>query len=326
MQRHSWSKAAWVRQILKGDVRSASRLLTLVESHDPSARPLLKALFPHTGKATLIGITGPAGAGKSTLINQMITLFRRVNRSVGVLAVDPTSPLSGGAILGDRLRMHPHFLDREVFIRSLATRGAWGGISSALFDAIHILDAMGKEIILIETVGVGQDEVEIARLADVVVLVLSPGLGDEVQMMKAGLLEIGDVVVVNKGDRREARELLHSLREIIDDRPLIKISAEKGEGLPLLLSEIEKASADPDSRHIRRKSFIEEELRTHLREMLGERILQTSFNARKIEEILLRKRDPYGLVQSWIKRERLNPNTSVSQTKLKKISADERGG
>ena len=303
MQRRSWSNETWVRRILKGDVRSASRLLTLIENHDRAARPLLKALFPHTGQANLIGITGPAGAGKSTLINRMITSFRREKRSIGVLAVDPTSPRSGGAILGDRLRMHPHFLDREVFIRSLATRGAWGGISSALFDAIHLLDAMGKEIILIETVGVGQDEVEIARLADVVVLVLAPGMGDEVQMMKAGLLEIGDVVVVNKGDRKESRELLRQLREIIDDRPLIKISAEKGEGLPLLLSEVEKIGADAAFRRARRRGFIEEELRTHLRERLGERVLETSFDARKIEEILLRKRDPYGLIQSWMKRE-----------------------
>lgn len=302
MQKRFSSKEAWVRQILKGDVRSASRLLTLVENHDRAARPLLKALFRHTGKANLIGITGPAGAGKSTLINQLITSFRKEKRSVGVLAIDPTSPRSGGAILGDRLRMHPHFLDREVFIRSLATRGAWGGISPALFDAIHILDAMGKEVILIETVGVGQDEVEIARLADVVVLVLAPGMGDDVQMMKAGLLEIGDVVAVNKGDRREARELLHQLRETVDDRPLIKISAEKGEGLLLLLSEIEKASANRDARIRRQKKFVEEELRTHLREILGETVSEASFDDREIEAILLRKRDPYDLVRSWIKR------------------------
>ncbi len=304
MQRRSLSKADWIRQILKGDVRSASRLLTLVENQDRAARPLLKALFRHTGKASLIGITGPAGAGKSTLINQMITLFRREGRSVGVLAVDPTSPLSGGAILGDRLRMHPHFLDRAVFIRSLATRGAWGGISPALFDAIHVLDAMGKEIILIETVGVGQDEVEIARLADVVVLLLSPGMGDEVQMMKAGLLEIGDVAAVNKGDRRESRELHHQLQETIRDRPLLKISAEKGTGVPSLFSEIEKALAKQALRHARRKTFIEAELRTRLREILGETIFGTSFNEGEIEAILLRKRDPYGLVRSWIKKAR----------------------
>lgn len=302
MQKPFSNKEAWVRKILEGDVRSASRLLTLVENKDPSALPLLKTLFRHTGKATLIGITGPAGAGKSTLINQLITALREEKRSVGVLAVDPTSPLTGGAILGDRLRMHPHFLDRDVFIRSLATHGAWGGISPALFNAIHILDAMGKERVLIETVGVGQDEVEIAHLADVVVLVLSPGMGDEVQLMKAGLLEIGDVVVVNKGDLKESRQLFYQLQEMIPDRPILKVAAEKGEGLPALLSEIGKQLSKEEPRRARRKSFIAEELRTLLRETIGQMVLKTSFDEREVEAILLRKRDPYGLIRSWMKK------------------------
>lgn len=296
------NREAWVRKILEGDVRSASRLLTLVENQDPTAIPLLKTLFRHTGNATLIGITGPAGAGKSTLINQLITALRKEKRSVGVLAIDPTSPLSGGAILGDRLRMHPHFLDREVFIRSLATRGAWGGISPALFNAIHILDAMGKETILIETVGVGQDEVEIADLADVVVLVLSPGMGDEVQLMKAGLLEIGDVVVVNKGDLKESRRLFYQLQEMIPDRPIVKVAAEKGEGLPLLLSKIGRALTDAGPKRERRKRFIIEELRTLLRETIGKSVLKVSFDEKEVEAILLRKRDPYGLIRSWMKK------------------------
>lgn len=298
------NRDACIRKILEGDVRSASRLLTLVENQDPSTLPLLKTLFRHTGKATLIGITGPAGAGKSTLINQLITALRKEKRSVGVLAIDPTSPLSGGAILGDRLRMHPHFLDKGVFIRSLATRGAWGGISPALFDAIHILDAMGKETILIETVGVGQDEVEIAHLADVVVLVLSPGMGDEVQLMKAGLLEIGDVVVVNKGDLKESQQLFYQLQEMIPDRPILKVAAEKGEGLPALLSEIGKELAKREPRSVRRKSFITEELRTLLRETIGRTVLETAFDEKAVEAILLRNRDPYGLIQSWMKRMR----------------------
>lgn len=296
------NREAWVRKILEGDVRSASRLLTLVENQDPTAIPLLKTLFRHTGNATLIGITGPAGAGKSTLINQLITALRKEKRSVGVLAVDPTSPFSGGAILGDRLRMHPHFLDREVFIRSLATRGAWGGISPALFNAIHILDAMGKERILIETVGVGQDEVQIAHLADVVILVLSPGMGDEVQMMKAGLLEIGDILVVNKGDLKESQQLYYQLKEIIPDRPILKIVAEKGEGLPALLSEIGKQLSKIETHGAKRKGFIVEELRTLLREEIGQTVLQASFDERAVEAVLLRKRDPYRLIQSWMKR------------------------
>jgi len=296
------NKDAWIRKILAGDVRSASRLLTLVENQDPTAIPLLKTLFRHTGNATLIGVTGPAGAGKSTLINQLITALRKEKRSVGVLAVDPTSPFSGGAILGDRLRMHPHFLDREVFIRSLATRGAWGGISPALFNAIHILDAMGKERILIETVGVGQDEVQIAHLADVVVLLLSPGMGDEVQLMKAGLLEIGDVVVVNKGDLKESRQLFYQLKEMIPDRPILKVAAEKGEGLPALLSEIGKQLSDRKPREERRKRFVTEELRTFLRESIGQTVLKVAFNEKEIEAILSRRRDPYGLIRSWMKK------------------------
>ncbi|MBI3802707.1 MAG: methylmalonyl Co-A mutase-associated GTPase MeaB [Nitrospirae bacterium] len=294
-------RSASIRSILKGNVRAASQLLTLVQNQSSSARPILKALFPHTGKARLIGITGPAGAGKSTLINQLITAFREKKQSVGVLAVDPTSPFSGGALLGDRLRMQPHFLDRDVFIRSLATRGAWGGLSPALFEAIHVLDAMGKEIILIETVGVGQDEVEIARLADVVVLVLAPGMGDEVQMMKAGLLEIGDAVVVNKGDLKEARWLYHQLKETLSDRPLLRVIADRGEGIPALITEIEK-QLETEPAPARRRGFVREELRTLLREHLGNVIDQVSFNEKEIESVLLRRRDPYRLIRSWIKR------------------------
>lgn len=302
MQKRFSNNETWIRKILEGDVRSASRLLTLVENQDPSALPLLKTLFRHTGKATLIGVTGPAGAGKSTLINQLIAALRQEKRSVGVLAIDPTSPLSGGAILGDRLRMHPHFLDPDVFIRSLATRGAWGGISPALFNAIHILDAMGKEMILIETVGVGQDEVEIAHLADMVVLVLSPGMGDEVQLMKAGLLEIGDVMVVNKGDLKESQQLFYQLKETIPDRPILKVAAEKGEGLSALLSEIGKQLSRAEPRRARRKGFITEELRTLLRETIGRSVLKASFDEKEVEAVLLRKRDPYGLIRSWMRK------------------------
>lgn len=299
-------RSAWIRQILKGDVRAVARLLTLIQNQSPAARPLLKALFPHTGRARLLGITGPAGAGKSTLINQLITAFRKKGCSIGVLAVDPTSPLSGGALLGDRLRMQPHFLDRQVFIRSLAARGGWGGISPALFEAIHLLDAMGKEIILIETVGVGQDEVEIARLADRVVLVLAPGMGDDIQLMKAGLLEIGDLVVVNKGDLKEARSLFHRLREALPDRPLLQVAAEKGKEMPALFSAIEAQLGAPPS-PARRRAFIREELRTLLRESLGNAIEETSFGEREIESVLLRRRDPYSLIRAWIRRGEVKP-------------------
>lgn len=301
MQKNSFSETALAEKILKGDIRSASRLLTLAENRDPAALPPLKILYPHTGKAHLIGVTGPAGAGKSTLINHLISAFRRKKKSVGVLAIDPSSPLTGGALLGDRLRMQPHFLDKGVFIRSLATRGAWGGISPALFDAVHILDAMGKDIIFIETVGAGQDEVQIARLAETLLLVLAPGIGDEVQVLKAGLLEIGDVIAVNKGDLRETALLLHELREVVPDRPTIKVTASKEEGLSALVDEIKKKIIENRSDPSRKMNFVREEIQELLREALVEEGRSDPVIGRQLEKVLLRKQDPYSFVRSWMK-------------------------
>lgn len=297
MQKRSFDNASLVSGILKGEVRSASRLLTLVERRDPNAIPALKALYPHTGKAKLLGITGPAGVGKSTLINQLISRFRKKNQSIGVLAVDPSSPFTGGAILGDRLRMHQHFLDDGVFIRSLVTKGMWGGIGPSLFDAIHVLDAMGKDIIIIETIGVGQDEIQIAQLSETVVLVLSPGIGDEIQTLKAGLLEIGDIIAINKTDLDASGSFFQALQELGLDRPILKISAEKGTGLPSLISCLKKIH-DPRSRLQQKKNFVREELRS----ILQEQVMQTSQNAiftdKIIEAIVTRKENPYTLIES----------------------------
>lgn len=304
MRRNSFSEAAWIDKILRGDIRSASKLLTLIENRDRTALPLLRALYPHTGKARLIGVTGPAGVGKSTLINRLISAFRKKRRTVGVLAVDPTSPLTGGAILGDRIRMSSHFLDRGVFIRSLAARGSWGGISPALFDAIHVLDAMGKEVILIETIGVGQDEVEIARLAETLLLVLSPEIGDEVQTLKAGLLEIGDILVVNKADFKTADRLVRQLHEAAPHRPIIRVAAEKGEGLSELVGQIEKEWANDERRRMRKTEFTGEELRWLLRERLFQKS-EDPFEAGEIDEVSTRKRDPYSLVRSFMRRKGL---------------------
>ncbi|MFY9270922.1 MAG: methylmalonyl Co-A mutase-associated GTPase MeaB [Candidatus Manganitrophaceae bacterium] len=303
--------AASIRQILKGETRSVSRLLTHIENRDASIRPLLKALFPYTGKARLIAVTGPAGAGKSTLVSQLITAFRGKRKSVGVLAVDPSSPFTGGAILGDRLRMQTHFLDREVFIRSLATRGTWGGISPALFDAIHLLDASGKDVILIETVGVGQDEVAIARLTDLVLLVLAPGIGDDVQLMKAGLLEIGDIVVVNKGDLRESQSFYRQLKEALSPRPILKVTAEKGKGIHDLISLLEKQLPSPIFEREKQIGFIREELRTLLREAYGRAISEVFFEESAIEAILNRRRDPYAVIDAWLRRQKLMPSFST---------------
>ena len=301
MPRNSSSDAALAGRILKGDLRSASRLLTLAENRDPAALPILKILYPHTGRANLIGVTGPAGAGKSTLINHLIAAFRKKKKSVGVLAVDPSSPLTGGAILGDRLRMHPHFLDKGVFIRSLATRGAWGGISPALFDAIHVLDAMGKEIIFIETVGAGQDEIQIARLAETLLLVLSPGIGDDIQILKAGLLEIGDLIAVNKGDLKEADLLIQELQETVPERPIVKVAAVKEEGLSRLVSELDKKRVENRSNRMKKINFVREEIRGLMRELLVEEELSDPRVVRRLEEISLRREDPYSFVRALVR-------------------------
>jgi LAO/AO transport system kinase len=201
--------------ILAGDVRTGARLMRGLDDRRPEALATLKALFPHTGKAYLVGITGNPGAGKSTVVDALIAHYRARGERVGVVCIDPTSPFSGGAILGDRIRMQRHALDPGVFIRSLATRGHLGGLSRSTFDIAHVLDAMGYERILIETVGVGQDEVEVMKAAHTTVVVTVPGLGDDIQAIKSGLLEVADVLAVNKADRegadRTERDLLHML-------------------------------------------------------------------------------------------------------------------
>ena len=205
-----------VSQVLQGNVRAAGRLMRRVDDDRPEARAMLAELFAHTGKAHIVGITGNPGAGKSTLVNALIAEFRSRDLTVGCIAVDPTSPFSGGAILGDRVRMQEHALDPGVFIRSVATRGNLGGISRSTPAIVQILDAMGFDLIVIETVGVGQDEIDIVRLADTSVVLNVPGLGDEVQASKAGLLEIADVLVINKADRDGMRRLRRELRAMVE--------------------------------------------------------------------------------------------------------------
>jgi len=204
-----------IESILAGDVRTAARLMRDLDDRRPEAMETLKQLFPHTGKAYLVGITGNPGAGKSTVVDALIAHYRAAGEKVGVVCVDPTSPFSGGAILGDRIRMQRHALDPGVFIRSLATRGHLGGLSRSTFDVAHVLDAMGYQRILIETVGVGQDEVDVMKAAHTTVVVTVPGLGDDIQAIKSGLLEVADVLVVNKADRegadRAERDLMHML-------------------------------------------------------------------------------------------------------------------
>ncbi|MCP5032054.1 MAG: methylmalonyl Co-A mutase-associated GTPase MeaB [Actinomycetia bacterium] len=204
---------------IAGDLPSAARLIRIIDDGSPTGWDALKQLFPHSGSALVVGITGPPGAGKSTLTDCLIELTRRAGKTVGVLAVDPSSPISGGAILGDRIRMKRFALDDGVFIRSLASRGHFGGITPATRGAIRVMDAMGKDLVLVETVGVGQDEVDIARLADTTIVMAVPGLGDDVQAMKAGILEVGDLFVVNKADHPETDKTVAHLENIFRRTP-----------------------------------------------------------------------------------------------------------
>ncbi len=202
-------------KILKGDVSAAARLIRGIEDELPDAVDELKSIYPHTGRAGIVGITGAPGVGKSTVVDSLVGIFRRRGMTVGVVAIDPTSPFTGGAILGDRIRMQQHNMDKGVFIRSLATRGWAGGLSKATMNTIHVMDAMGKDIILVETVGSGQAEVDIVRVADTAILVLTPGMGDEIQMMKAGILEATDIFAINKGDREGADNLKRGLEVML---------------------------------------------------------------------------------------------------------------
>lgn len=211
-------------RVLEGDIRAASRLMRQIDDGDPAATADLQTLFPKTGSAWVLGITGSPGAGKSTLTDKLIARFRKAGKSVGVIAVDPTSPFTGGAILGDRIRMQDHATDPGVFIRSLATRGNLGGLSRATGDCIRVMDAMGREVIIVETVGVGQDEIDIAQMAHTTVVVLVPGMGDDIQAIKAGILEVADLFVVNKADLDGADRTVRELRSMLELRHAVRHS------------------------------------------------------------------------------------------------------
>lgn len=244
--------ATQINAIVAGDVRTAARLMRDVDDRRPAALDALKALHPHTGRAYVLGVTGNPGAGKSTVVDALIAHYRAQGETVGVVAVDPTSPFSGGAILGDRIRMQRHALDAGVFIRSLATRGHMGGMSRSTFDVVAILDAMGYQRILVETVGVGQDEIDVMRAAHSTVVVTVPGLGDDIQAIKAGILEIADVLVVNKADRdgadRTERDLMHMLElRAPGERKMVEIvrtiatrGLGEGSGIAQLAAAVEK--------------------------------------------------------------------------------------
>src|SRR6202041_1665720 len=228
-----------------------SRAISTVENRAPGWSDLLKSLFPHTGKARVIGLTGAPGAGKSTLVDQLAKHYRKQSRSVGIVAVDPTSPYTGGAILGDRIRMQEHFADPGIYIRSMATRGSLGGLARATADVATVLDASGRDLVLIETVGVGQDEVDIVRLADVTIVILVPGMGDDVQTIKAGIMEIADIFVINKSDHEGAERVEREIRALQSlalrhdgwTPPIVKTVASEGTGVKELAAAIAEYEA-----------------------------------------------------------------------------------
>ena len=297
-----------VSNVLNGDPRSIARLITLAENNDPIATNAMKKIHPHTGNAHVIGITGVTGSGKSTLISELTRKYREKGLKVGIIAIDPTSPFSGGALLGDRIRMMELATDNDVFIRSMGTRGILGGLTSAVYDVVEILDASGKEIILVETVGVGQAEVDVIKIADSTIVVLVPGLGDSIQTIKAGIMEIADIYVVNKADRAGVEQTVAEIESLIDitcnnkDRkiPVLTTIAKENKGIGELVDEInnhEKYLKNTKMFDVQRRRRYEAELVEIIRKRLMNFIFDESTFKGKVESLIdqisKREVDPY---------------------------------
>jgi LAO/AO transport system kinase len=301
----------WIDQLRSGDIRALARAISIVENRGAGWSELLKELFPYSGNAHILGLTGPPGAGKSTLVDQLARFYRKEERTVGIIAVDPTSPYTGGAILGDRIRMQEHFADPGIYIRSMATRGSLGGLARTTADVAAVLDASGRDLVMIETVGVGQDEVDIVRLAEVTILILVPGMGDDVQTIKAGIMEIADIFVINKSDRDGAENVEREIRTLQSlairgdgwTPPIVKTVASEGTGIEDLADAILKYQM-----YLKEKNLVldksVESWHERLIEMLRDAVLQkvreqVSENdmARYAAEVAEHKRDPYTLVE-----------------------------
>lgn len=315
-----------IDRIIAGDVRAAARLIRDIDDGMPGARQTLKDLYPHTGKAYIVGITGAPGVGKSTLVDRFIQHLRAQGKTVGVLAVDPTSPFTGGAILGDRVRMQRHATDEGVFIRSMATRGHFGGLTPSTRSVINVLDAMGKDVILVETVGVGQDEVDIVRTAHTTMIVLIPGMGDDVQAIKAGILEVGDLFVINKADRDGADKTAHELRQMLEMQsphsekgdwkaPIMKTDALADKGIDEVLNAIEK-----------HRTYLTQDSGKHLEEYLYKKMkieLLDMVKQRVIEEFLTSVEDSpeFGALVSDMVAKKLDPYSACDMIVRKKLKS-----
>lgn len=307
----------FIERVRAGDPRALARAISAIEDRAPESLDLLKALFPSSGKARLVGLTGSPGAGKSTLVDQLARLYRQQGRTLGIIAVDPTSPYTGGAILGDRIRMQSHHADPGIYIRSMATRGFLGGLAGTTADVATVLDASGKDLVLIETVGVGQDEVDIVRLADITIVILVPGMGDDVQTIKAGIMEIADIFVINKSDREGAERVEREIRAMQTlaaraDKwtpPIVKTVATEGTGVPELAATIAQYESFLEKNGLLLQKKTEnwrQRLVEMLREALLARVLKEQMGsgavARYAAEVAEHRRDPYTLVDEIVRK------------------------
>lgn len=305
-----------LEQFFKGETRALARVITRVENRSADSLAILQQLFPHTGRSQIIGVTGSPGSGKSSLVDRLAIAYRKKERTIGIVAVDPSSPFTGGAILGDRIRMQTLGVDPGVFIRSMATRGHLGGLATATADVVTVLDAAGRDPIIVETVGVGQDEIEIVKLADISIVVLVPGMGDDIQALKAGIMEIGDIFVINKCDRPGVEKMERAVTAMLSLAhrhdgwipPIVKTVATQGEGIDELVETVERCQEFFQASTLRiqkKREAARQRLMTLLEERLVNMALKEVFPNGElnhvVEQIADRQQDPYSIVEQIIR-------------------------